>query len=103
VDQELISLRRQARQLKPSVHVGRAGITDALVRQVRQALAHNILVKVRFAGANRDEIDAAAGALGERVPCRVIERKGFVAVLYAPPHSLVNVSAGSDEMQSEVK
>ena len=100
MDQELISLRRQARQLKPSVHVGRAGITDALVRQ---ALAHNILVKVRFAGANRDEIDAAAGALGERVPCRVIERKGFVAVLYAPPHSLVNVSAGSDEMQSEVK
>jgi len=75
-------LARQARTLKVSVLIGKAGATDAVIQQVRGAFRHAGLIKVRFQPAARGEIRAMADALAAFVPCEVVQLIGFVAVLY---------------------
>lgn len=84
MDQERRDLARQARTLKASVLVGKAGATDAVIQQVRAAFRRAELIKVRFQPTPRSEIRALAEALAAAVPCRVIQLIGFVAVLHRP-------------------
>jgi RNA-binding protein YhbY len=78
-------LRGEARALKCAISVGRAGVTDALVTELRGRLERDGLVKVRFAAKNGTEADAAAGEIVGRVPCELVGRTGFVATFYCEP------------------
>lgn len=71
-------------QLKARLTVGRAGLTDAFIRQVREVLAHADLVKVRIDCDDRDEAAGMAAELARRVPCHLVQRVGRVALLYRP-------------------
>ncbi len=52
---EKAALRNAAQKLKPAIHVGKKGITPALLAEFTKALQSDQLVKVAFK-ANRDEI-----------------------------------------------
>jgi len=84
---ELRELRRAAQSLKARITVGRAGLSDALVAQVRQALAQTPLLKVRVGAQDRDAIDAIGRRLSAEVPCVLVSRIGFVLTLYRPADS----------------
>jgi RNA-binding protein len=104
MDKELSDLRRNARKLRPALQVGRAGITEGVVQQVRQAFKNASLIKVRITAENRDAVAQAAESLAQRVPCRLVERTGFVAVLYAPALAANHAHSHSiDEAGSEVE
>ncbi len=45
---EKTALRARAQTLKPTLHVGRSGITPALIKELDTALKKTDLVKVRF-------------------------------------------------------
>lgn len=74
-------LRGLAHGLAPAVQVGRAGVTDAVLRQVDEALAARELIKVRLAG-DRDERAASAVAIAERTGAALAGRIGRMAILY---------------------
>ena len=76
------ALRSRAHALKPVVMVGSAGITDTLVAELDGALQHHELVKVRFLGSGRHDIDDAARELCQRLGATPIQRIGHVAVIY---------------------
>lgn len=80
-------LRRASQRLKARITIGRAGLTDALVAQVRQALSASRLVKVRVDGQDRDAIEAIGHRLCEQVPCFLVARVGFVLTLFRPDES----------------
>lgn len=59
---EKAALRNAAQKLKPAIHVGKKGITPALLAEFTKALESDQLVKVAFK-TNRDEIPPLVVAL----------------------------------------
>jgi len=72
----------QSHRLKAVAQVGRAGLTDALLEQVRQAFHNAELVKVRILGDHREEIQRIAEQLAEQTGAVLVKRIGKVAVLH---------------------
>jgi RNA-binding protein len=75
-------LRKQAHDLKPVVHVGEAGISDAVGRALTDALDQHELVKIKI--HQPDDKKAAAEALariGNAELCGIV---GHTVILYRP-------------------
>jgi RNA-binding protein len=63
------------------VLVGRAGVTDAVVREVDDALEARELIKVRLPG-DREERAQAAAAIAVRTGSELAGQVGRIAILY---------------------
>ena len=68
--------------LKTHLIVGRAGLSDAFLQQVRSVFATTDLLKVRLDADNAAESDLLADELTRLVPCHLVQRVGRVALLY---------------------
>lgn len=61
-------LRGLAMRLKPSVHIGKKGLTETCLRELDVALTQNELIKVKFTGHKEEkktlcaEIEAKTGS-----------------------------------------
>jgi RNA-binding protein len=67
--------------LKPVVHVGKGGLTDAVVATVDQALTDHELIKVKF-DALKEQKKELAPELATRTSSHVVQRVGHVVVLF---------------------
>jgi RNA-binding protein len=77
-------LKARSQKLKPVIHVGHDGITDAVVTALDQALADHALVKVRFTD-HKAERKALAAELSTRTDSRRILLVGHTVTLYRAP------------------
>ena len=74
-------LRGLGQRLEPTVHVGQAGLTDALIASLNQALDNQELVKVKF-HAHKEDKKQLAPELAERSNSLLVQRVGHVVLLY---------------------
>jgi RNA-binding protein len=74
-------LRGLAHSLNPLVHVGRSGLTDAVIEATRRALDEHELIKVKIA-ADRDERERIAEAIRTRCDAELAGSVGTIAILY---------------------
>jgi RNA-binding protein len=81
---ERAHLKARAHALEPTVQVGHAGITDALVAEADRALTAHELIKVKLGEADREIRDAHADALCVRTDAVSVQRVGKVIVLWRP-------------------
>lgn len=80
------ALRGLAHDLKPLVHIGRAGLTDGVLESLDQALADHELVKVRFLD-QRDRKAELCEEIARRLGAALAGVVGHVAILYREaPH-----------------
>ena len=81
-------LRGLAHDLKPLVHLGKAGLTDAALAQIDKELADHELIKIRFLesghAGGKAEKDARIDEIQNRLGCGASGRVGHVAILYRP-------------------
>ncbi|MBW2964262.1 YhbY family RNA-binding protein [Candidatus Woesearchaeota archaeon] len=77
-------LRSRARALEPQVRIGKNGLTDNAVLQVKKLIVKRKLVKVKLLRSFLDSNDrkAAAKELAARTGSELVEQVGFVVVLY---------------------
>ncbi|MBK8283403.1 MAG: ribosome assembly RNA-binding protein YhbY [Ahniella sp.] len=75
-------LRGLAHHLKPVVMLGNDGLTDGVVAALEEALEQHELIKLKTAGEERADRNAAVAALIERTGAQLVQRIGHVAVLY---------------------
>jgi len=75
-------LRSLGSALRPVVIVGKHAVTEALLAKLRAELDAHELVKVRLAGADRDERDTLARRLAAASSSEQVGRIGGVALLY---------------------
>jgi RNA-binding protein len=75
------ALRALAHGLDPVVLLGKARVTDAVIREVDDALAARELIKVRLAG-DREEREAEADAIAARSGAEVAGRIGRMAIFF---------------------
>jgi len=76
------SLRAHGHALSAIVHVGKAGVTPAVVKQVEQALADHELVKLKVDADSPDDRFAAADALAALPGVNVVQILGRAILLY---------------------
>ncbi|MEW6252586.1 MAG: YhbY family RNA-binding protein [Planctomycetota bacterium] len=78
-------LLARSHTLRPAVIVAFADpLPEAVIAQVRTALAAHELVKVRVNADTGAEADAVAAQLASRAACELVRRVGKVIVLYKP-------------------
>jgi len=78
---QIAHLRGLGQKLEPIVHIGQAGLTDALLASVNQALDTHELVKAKF-HALKDQKKELALRLAEGTRSVLVHRVGNVVVLY---------------------
>ncbi len=79
---QIRQLRSMANRLEATIGVGKAGITDAVVRQTDSALEANELVKCSVQGTSGMNAREAATALARPTHAQVVQVIGHKFVLY---------------------
>ena len=75
-------LRGLAHHRKPVVMVGDAGLTENVIAEIDQALAHHELIKVKVRLGDRTERRQAIDAICEKTACEEVQVIGQIAVFY---------------------
>jgi len=81
---ERAHLKARAHALEPVVHVGGAGITDALVAEVERALTAHELIKVKVGVDDREERVRIGDEIRARTDATAVHRVGKVLILWRP-------------------
>ncbi len=75
-------LRGLAHKLKPVVMIGNAGVTENIIQEIDNGLAHHELIKVRISGMDRKEREATASDLCKKTNGELITIIGHIAVFF---------------------
>lgn len=81
---ERASLKGRAHALEPVVHIGHAGLTDAVVKETDRALNAHELIKVKVGAADRHARAELAEQLCARTDAAAVQSVGKVVVLWRP-------------------
>lgn len=78
------SFKSKARMMEPLLRIGKNGLTDSVVLQVKKLVDKRKLVKIKFLRSFLDNNDRkiAAKRLVESTGAELVDQVGFVVVLY---------------------
>ncbi|HVO77561.1 MAG TPA: YhbY family RNA-binding protein [Methanomassiliicoccales archaeon] len=74
-------LKGEGMDLKPTVHIGKGGLTDRVVEEVKNQVKKNKLVKVRVLSTGPQEKSHIAEELASRAGVKLIEVRGNTVLL----------------------
>ena len=77
-------LKGRAHALEPVVFVGQAGLSDTVLAEVDRALTAHGLIKVKLAGAGREDREALTKEVSDRTGAVAVQNVGRVLVLWRP-------------------
>lgn len=77
-------LRQRAHHLKPVVIIGQHGLSENVIGEIDNALAHHELIKVRVNAGDRDERQTMIKQIIEQTAGQIVQQIGHIAVLYRP-------------------
>ncbi len=82
--EKLYDLRAEATKIKPIINIGKNGITDNVVEEIKKQVKANHLVKIKMlgSGVGNEDIKESAGKLAELTNTRLIDVRGNTIVLY---------------------
>lgn len=80
----LHELKAEASQLKPVMNIGKNGITETVVEEIRKHLKATRMIKIKMLKSSREEKDTTAIAeeLAQATGSQVIEIRGNSVVLH---------------------
>jgi RNA-binding protein len=82
--QQIRELKRLAHHLKPVVMVGQHGLGEGVFNEIDSALDIHELIKVKLAGADKQDRDNLSGQIVERLGPALVQIIGRVAIFYRP-------------------
>jgi putative YhbY family RNA-binding protein len=82
--EERLRLKAQSHHLDPTVLVGGAGLSEAVVREIDRALNAHGLIKVRGPASPRDERECLFSEIAQRLQAARIQLIGRLMVLFRP-------------------
>lgn len=80
---QIRKFKAAAQHLEPMLKIGKAGLSDAFIRTVDEALGQHELVKIKFAEFKEQKKELAP-QLAEKTSSHLIMRVGNVMVLHRP-------------------
>jgi RNA-binding protein len=81
---ERLRLRAQAQGLKAAMNIGKSGLTEGVVDEVRRQLEEHRLLKVKLLPSSQEEQarEDLAAELAQRCGAELVEVRGNTAVLW---------------------
>ncbi|MBK5936231.1 MAG: ribosome assembly RNA-binding protein YhbY [Halorhodospira halophila] len=79
---QLKQLRRLGHALKPVVLTGAAGLSEGVLEEIERALDDHELIKVKLAGASKEERQAMTEEIAEQTGAIVVQTIGRIVLLY---------------------
>ncbi|WP_026069263.1 YhbY family RNA-binding protein [Legionella tunisiensis] len=76
------SLKAKAHHLKPVVLLGAKGLTPAVVEETNIALLAHELIKIKIAGAEKEERQKMAAELCMQLHADLVQLIGNIAIIY---------------------
>jgi len=78
------NLKEKSKLLEPIVRIGKNGLTDNMIKEIKKNLVKKKLIKVKFLkGALQDKNKKEfAMEVAEKTGAKLIDAVGFVVVLY---------------------
>ncbi|WP_406660017.1 YhbY family RNA-binding protein [Methanolobus sp. ZRKC3] len=82
--EKLYKLKAEASKIKPILNVGKNGITDSLIDEIKKQVKANRLVKIKMlkTSSEGEDTKTAAQKLAELTNTTLIEVRGSTVVLY---------------------
>ena len=77
-------LKGRAHALEPVVFVGQAGLSEPVVVELERALAAHGLIKVKLAGAGREDREALTKDICDRTGAVAVQNVGRMLVIWRP-------------------
>ena len=74
-------IKRIGAELTPTIHVGKDGITDSLIEEVKLQVKTRKVVKIRLLPASGEETDVIAKDISERSGAVLVDARGSVVLL----------------------
>jgi putative YhbY family RNA-binding protein len=90
---ERLSLKGRAHQLKPTVMIGNAGLTESVLKEIAVTLKQHELIKIRVM-AERDDREAMLTEICTQLDAAPVQHIGKILVVYKP-----NPDAGKIEIR----
>ena len=81
-EQQKKFLRGRGHQLKPTIMVGEAGLSDSVLAEYKSTLNHHELIKVRVRVGDREARDEIIRKLCDDSSAQLVQRVGNVALLF---------------------
>lgn len=75
-------LLQRAHQIHPVVMLGQKGLTEAVSLEIERALTAHELIKIKVAGADRDERIGILEQISRAHQAELIKHIGFVGIFY---------------------
>lgn len=79
---KIYKLRSEAIKLKPIMHIGKNGLTDAAIEELKKQIKANRLVKVKMLKTAGVDNKTLAQQLVDATKTTLIDVRGSTAVLY---------------------
>ncbi|MBC7778971.1 MAG: YhbY family RNA-binding protein [Proteobacteria bacterium] len=79
------ALKAEAHALSPVAAIGKAGITEAVLKEVEVCLRSHHLIKVRAGSDDKSQREQWIATLAERLDCAAVQTIGRILVLWRPP------------------
>lgn len=80
---ERLTLKSRAHQLKPTVIIGNAGLTESVLKEITQTLKAHELVKIRVM-AERPQREAILHEICTQLNAAPVQHIGKILVIYLP-------------------
>jgi RNA-binding protein len=80
--EQIRSLKKLAHHLKPVVIIGQHGLSEGVINEIDSALDVHELIKVKLAGADKNDRDTLSTAIVEQVAAERVQVIGRVAIFY---------------------
>jgi RNA-binding protein len=74
-------IKRIGTDLKPTIHVGKDGVTDSLIEEVKLQVKTRKVVKIRLLPASGEEKDVIAKDISERSGAILVDVRGSIVLL----------------------
>lgn len=81
-NQQKKTLKSLAHALNPTVIVGNKGLSDGLLEEAAHTIEHHELIKVKIQSDDREERQALAQDMSQRLQAELIQTLGKTAVLF---------------------
>ncbi len=82
MDKNLKEKKKVAVNLDATIRMGKSGVTQALIDEIKGQIKRKDAVKVKLLGTKREETKTIAGELAERCNADLIDVRGNTVVLW---------------------
>ncbi|MDZ4200779.1 MAG: YhbY family RNA-binding protein [Gallionella sp.] len=80
---ERLALKSRAHQLKPTVMIGNAGLTEAVLKEIAQSLKAHELIKIRVM-AERPQREEILSSICSQLNATPVQHIGKILLVYLP-------------------